>query len=98
MIIEERFRGQTNTLDALHTALDVFNTSTHYERDEWQRVAVLLTDGEPTIEPSWAWYGTDPCQTEYAVDVLFDAMDVYLWAGLIGGMRSDFLNCFAPYF
>ena len=90
------FRGQTNTLEGLDKALDVFNSSQHFIEEDWQRLAVLITDGEPTLHPLWAHYGSNPCQPEYAVNNRFDEMRVFLWAGLIGNIRTTFLQCFKP--
>ena len=97
IFITDNFRGQTNTLGALDVTLDVFNSSQHYIDGDWQRLAILVTDGEPTVEPIWALYGVNPCQYEYNMNDRYYNMGVFLWAGLIGNnVRSGFLDCFNP--
>eukprot|EP00484_Ammonia_sp_Unknown_P008448 CAMPEP_0197069122 /NCGR_PEP_ID=MMETSP1384-20130603/191030_1 /TAXON_ID=29189 /ORGANISM="Ammonia sp." /LENGTH=205 /DNA_ID=CAMNT_0042507083 /DNA_START=153 /DNA_END=766 /DNA_ORIENTATION=+ len=91
----EKFRGQTNTLGALQETVNVFRSSQHYEEGEWQRLAVLVTDGEPTIEPLWAYYGPNPCEAEYRIAEQYRELDAFLWAGLIGAnIHPEFLDCF----
>jgi len=87
--------GQTNTLGAFFESLDVFDGSRHYDEDNWTRLAVLVTDGDPTIAPEDALFGPNPCQSQYDVNGSYADRGVFLYASLVAPATTVFLDCFS---
>ena len=92
--VEDTFGGQTNTLGAFWESLDVFDGSDHYNDSHWRRMAILITDGDPTIAPEKALAGPNPCEPDYHVNESYAERNIFLYASLVAPATRVFLNCF----
>ena len=94
--VEDNFGGQTNTLGAFWESIDVFDGSDHYNETHWSRMAIMVTDGDPTLAPSQAAFGPNPCEPEYDINGSYAERGIYLYAALVSPATTVFLDCFQP--
>ena len=93
---QNNFEGRANILGAFRESIDVFNGSNHYNSNTTQRIALLITQNNPTITPEDDLFGPNPCQPEYDLNSTYQDLDIFLYATLVNPAMSTFYTCFEP--
>ena len=91
------FNGRANILGAFRESINVFDASNHYKNSSvTQRIAILITENNPTITPDDDLFGPDPCQPEYDLNTTYSDLNIYLYGALISPAISSYYTCFEP--